>query len=39
MERDFDLFEGLSDGRIIRRKMVPGHENAVPKLLSVRHDA
>ena len=33
MERDYDLFETLSDGDLIRREMVPSHENAVPQLL------
>jgi|HubBroStandDraft_5_1064220.scaffolds.fasta_scaffold1785399_1 hypothetical protein len=33
MGREYDLFETLSDGGLIRREMVPGHQNAVPKLL------
>jgi hypothetical protein len=33
MDRGCDLFEVLSDGGLIRRAMVPRHENAVPKLL------
>jgi hypothetical protein len=33
VERDYDLFEALSDGRRIWREMVLGHENAIPKLL------
>ena len=32
MERDYDLFEVLSDGGLIWREMVPGREKAVRKL-------
>jgi hypothetical protein len=35
MERDYDLFEVLSDGALMWREMAPGHENAVRKLVEL----
>jgi hypothetical protein len=35
MEGDCDLFKVLSDGGLIWREMVPGHEKAVRKLVEL----
>ncbi len=32
MEREYDLFEVLSDGAVIWRETVAGHENAIQRL-------
>jgi prophage DNA circulation protein len=35
MERDYDLFEVLADGALIWRETVPGHGNAIRKLIEL----
>ena len=35
MERDYDLFEVSPDGAVIWRETVPGHENAIRKLVEL----
>lgn len=32
MEREYDLFEVLSDGAVVWRETVSGHENAIQRL-------
>jgi hypothetical protein len=35
MDRDYDLFEVLPDGALIWRETVPGHENAIKRLVEL----
>ncbi|MGD0425230.1 MAG: hypothetical protein ABSC10_00795 [Candidatus Acidiferrales bacterium] len=35
MDRDYDLFEVLPDGAVIWRETVPGHENAIKRLMEL----
>ena len=35
MDRDYDLFEVLPDGAVIWKETVPGHENAIQKLVEL----
>jgi hypothetical protein len=35
MDRDYDLFEVLPDGAVFWKETVPGHENAIQKLVEL----
>jgi hypothetical protein len=35
LDRDYDLFEVLPDGALIWRETVPGHQNAIKRLVEL----